>query len=158
METTQAVLAKLTVAFPANGVPSRVVSHDCNCGDCLFLREHLQGKTWAGVEDEALSQMGSDFALLEFEAFRYYLPAFLRRAYLHPQWTPDILLMYLAPESEEDRIRLGVLTPAQRNEVIQFLKWASSEPQLADIKDDADRALAFWTAASTGKMPSPYPL
>ena len=63
-----------------------------HCSECEDIYEAFRGKSWESLTDVAyLRRYESAINLMYSEAFRYYLPAFMRAAVVDPQ-TADVIL------------------------------------------------------------------
>lgn len=93
------------------------------------------GRDWHDLDVAYLRQRSEALFLLTPEAFRYYLPAYMRAAILDPveaDLVPAAVVMALTPSERDEgitslvRARLRDLTPPQRRAVAATLRYFAS--------------------------------
>jgi hypothetical protein len=77
-----AIVDKLIDVFPQTIVEGTVAPHDCP--ECMELRGQLTGITWEDVSVEFIRDHDDVLPLLSPEAYRAFLPAWLRQGILEP--------------------------------------------------------------------------
>jgi len=120
--------------------------------DAIELRELFKAKHWSVVPLSAVRSERGSLSFFTPEAFRFYLPAFLRAVLLYPQETDtlreNLFYTLTPPESEGEsmswfRELAEGLTVPQREVIRSFVKsFAESEPYYS--KAIRDRALKYW--------------
>lgn len=90
----RALVAQIEQAFTNTSYPPEVKITNCkwNCPECTEITEAFHGKHWSSLTDvAALRYNSAALSLFTPEAFRFYLPAYLRAALTDPR-TADIIL------------------------------------------------------------------
>jgi hypothetical protein len=89
------VIALIEQAFADTEYPEGAKITNCswqNCDECAEIAREFEGRTWKTLTDVAfLRRYEAALALMTPEAFRYYLPAFMRAAVIDPK-TADVIL------------------------------------------------------------------
>ncbi len=91
----ETMVETLIGAFPPRIVEGTVAPHDCP--ECLELRRGLTGMTWLDVPIAFIREHSDVLPLLSPEAYRAFLPAWLRQGVLEAEGeVADVLLVHLA--------------------------------------------------------------
>jgi hypothetical protein len=136
------------------------------------VTEGIQGKHWSEIDLDVLLKHKGTLSASPIDAFRYYLPAFLRAAVLHPDRVDtvhDSLIFLLTPpyrydnvlsESKESgphkrfRKRAGSFSREEKAVISAFLasykeldefSWAWTDSE----KEELERGIQYWKKAST---------
>ena len=125
----------------------RIISHQCS--ECWELRDDLAPHDSSSVPANILNNHCWDLPLLTKEAYRYYLPAYMRQAIRDPKSNAfDGLLTHLTMLSEGEteeqaRERSKPFTSQQRDVIRRFLKWAAEADSA--FEEDVDLGLRLWS-------------
>src|SRR5579862_9467777 len=93
------------VPYPGDDAIVPLYDNKPHCDECTELAEKFRGKNWQLVPFETLFWERGSLPLFTTEAFRYYLPAFLRAELLHPSETDTLgenLYNLLTPPENEN--------------------------------------------------------
>ena len=114
--------------------------------------ESFAGTHWNDVPLDTLINHRLSLPLFTPEAFRFYLPAFLRAAVAHPAavdtLTENLFFMLTPPEAPGPEMdlflrRLNGLNPAQKAVIRKFIKlYNETETSYPDAQ--RERAASFW--------------
>jgi len=114
--------------------------------------ESFAGTHWNDVPLDTLINHRLSLPLFTPEAFRFYLPAFLRAAVLHPATvdtlTENLFFMLTPPESLEAEMdlflrRLNGLNAEQKAVIRKFIK-LYNETETSYPDPQRERAASFW--------------
>jgi hypothetical protein len=125
--------ADLVHAFPKGYPPGlQIISHGCD--ECDQLQVDFVGREWDTITPEAIERHYTDLPLLTSDAFRYFLPAFLRAAAANSSSSVAEFLMYsLAPSGLRDS-EVSEFSPLQRSLVVRFLDLLAARGQYIQDK------------------------
>src|SRR5438270_13812260 len=79
------------VPYPGDDAIVPLYDNEPHCDECANLARTFRSKNWQSVPLEILFLERGSLPLFTAEAFRYYLPAFLRAALLHSIKETDTL-------------------------------------------------------------------
>jgi hypothetical protein len=95
MQSRDAILEKLVVAFPQTVLVGPATEHECE--ECGAIRRKLAGTTWDSVPAEFVRQNPDVLPLLSYEAYVALLPAWLLQGVTDPDGeVAGMLLINLA--------------------------------------------------------------
>ena len=139
------------VPYPGDG---RIAPHDC--GECRSIREALQGTHWRDWADKPVTEIrrNAELALLQPEALRFFLPAFLIAVLREPgpaQWILEQLFFLLSCKDEKRRPALEAflkqLTHGQLEALLSFVEWVEAEIPEYAMPEEARAAKSALRAA-----------
>ena len=149
---------RLTQAFPVEPVPAahELIGHDCD--ECRALRDDFAGRTWLDVSGEVVDAHSSDLSLFTPSAHRYYLPAYLLRAFTKEsdEWggsdVTDYAIYSLCPDQDERwQDRFGLFTTEQLQALASWLSFVLAHAHV--FEPDAGVGVArferFWQRHAT---------
>lgn len=164
------VIALIEHAFADTVYPGDDLIDADHCPECAEIYEAFRGKQWESLTDvRLLREHYLALSSLYPEAFRYYLPAFMRAALIDPK-TADIIVDALEHQLSEPQNgtltdeevrevygyqatknywlrRLSGFTPEQKQAIKAYLQVEferTAMPELIAREHERQRALAFW--------------
>jgi hypothetical protein len=147
MQSTQAsILAQLRAAFPAE--PIQFDGALTGGLDGGAYREHVEGKTWEGLERAYVLSRSDVLSFLDVHHLVAVLPVYLRSLLEDGTRTPvpDTMVLVLNRKNQKRFEELvGALTSAQRAAVVAVLG-AFAETESGQPADAARAALDRWKA------------
>lgn len=124
-----------------------------HCEECAGIAEAFIGKRWSSLTDvKFLRRYESALNLMYSEAFRYYLPAFMRAAVIDPK-TADVILHSLefnlmthhSESYEKFIVRISGFTRKQKQAIKAYMKF---EPYpmhwTIRMRQQQQQAIDFW--------------
>jgi hypothetical protein len=117
----------------------RIALHECE--ECEEIRQSFRGRTPDTLPDETIHSHFGSLPLLSPEAFRYFIPAYMRYSLEHPDSTVAQFILYrLAPQDFDDfdSERFRLFTPRERGAVIAFLEFLKSKQIEGDEEDQRE--------------------
>lgn len=124
-----------------------------HCPECADIYEAFRGRSWESLTDVRFLRLNeAALALMYPEAFRYYLPAFMRAAVVDPK-TADViphglefnLMPHHSASSEKFIARISGFTPQQKQAIKAYLKF---EPYpmhwTIRMRQQQQQAIDFW--------------
>lgn len=167
-----ALIAQIEQAFSTAQYPQGYKLTNCkwNCDECAEIAEAFEGKHWTSLRDiRFLRKHQEALHLLQPEAFRYYLPAFML-GYLRTRadsWgIPDKLEFILTPpetegaDAEDWLAKTGItkmdyflgrvsgFTPQQKAAIKTYLELHFQLDPMTwspDWQEERQRTLHFWS-------------
>ncbi len=116
------------------------VPHDCE--ECLLIRNGLQGRTWDAISSEFLQANPDSLPLLSAEAYRAFLPAWLREGLITPDSEVAAMLLVnlrMDPETQGFTAEQGRLIVEVARAIAAKSLWGINDPvhvdSLAAIED-----------------------
>lgn len=148
------VIALIEQAFADTVYPGDdKLINGCHCEECAGIAEAFIGKRWLSLTDvKFLRRYESALTLMYPEAFRYYMPAFMRAAVVDPK-TADViphglefnLMPHHSASSEKFIARISGFTPQQKQAIKAYLKF---EPYPMHwtimMRQQQQQAIDFW--------------
>lgn len=130
----KSLLLQLREAFPEEPLPERPITGH-RCLECDEVDDLLGGKPWTDVAAGFPHECDHAFPLLNTDAQRYYLPAFMLSAFGSRGMLPDSLEAALT----DGQFAPETFTPSQRAAIGRWVVelwgswwgWEESPPQLA---------------------------
>jgi hypothetical protein len=117
MRLRMTVVKQIEQAFADNVYPGDDKLVSCGCYECSELAAAFQGKYWTELTDVAFLRLyEAGLSLFQQEAFRFYLPAYIRAALVDPgtadfilegisfSLTPPHLMTYIYNDSEPQKL------------------------------------------------------
>lgn len=137
----EAIVQKLIDVFPPRSITDQVAPHDCP--ECVALREQLSGVGWGKIPGTFVREHPDVLPLLSPEAYRAFLPAWLRQGVLDPEGeVAGMLLVNLA--SGHDTTSFTVAQREMVVEVARFLarndSWGPEDAENARLLLTIERA------------------
>lgn len=141
--------AFLAVPYPGD---DNLVDHPAY-PDVAEVRDEFRGQTWLDADVELLRRNVEALSFFTPEAFRYYLPAFLRAALLEPRRAdiiPQFVCLSLTPPKDDGpqlrrfRKQMHLFSSDQKDAIRSFLTYAQEHLALAEARQALHR---FWSRA-----------
>lgn len=142
------LVASIERAFDVEPRPrdDQLAAHECP--ECEALRATLRGVRWTDLGDTTIDENFDKLPLLTTEAFRYYLPAYMRRGVQHPVETGlglSTVLQFVVyslcdkdlPADQWWRERVERFSPEQEHVIVALLRWVVALCD-ADVVDDIE--------------------
>lgn len=151
--TAETLKRQIAEAFSGAPYPGDDCIAPHECGECEEIRQSFRGQTPVTLRDEVILTHFDSLPLLTPEAFRYFIPAYIRYSVEHPDSTVAEFVLYrLAPKpfAEFDDERFRLFAPKERDTVIAFLEFLKSQPMKGDEewqqrqRDEIDSGIETW--------------
>ena len=135
---------KVRRAFQSSPRPDHFTNYT-HCPECKEHDDLLRSRTWETLTHKDVRYSWSPLDFLGPDAFRYWIPAFLRLCLIQDEdgFLDQFLRILAAPESPQ----FSLLTSEEREAVVQFLRhlvwW---RPDLVAGRDAFEEVLRAWQA------------
>jgi Family of unknown function (DUF6714) len=146
------LLKEIDDVFPFMEMPTSVelTFHHDDCYLCAEVRRFLDGSRNVKVDDELIRFLHQELYHLSPMAFRWVLPHYLKYCLSsggrYSQEETYFLVYHLSPDPEfqdDTHRRLSLLNVAQKNCLVNFLRWCEGNEDWVEIAEDIDRAFKF---------------
>lgn len=145
------LIPRIYATFSAAPRPVRDEIAPHRCGECDEVRDRLARYESRCVPISEMEWLADSLPLLGPTALRYYLPRYLEFSITHRSSVVcELVLYHLADEHPNEdywRARYGVFSAAERDVILEYLRYRSTWPDSEWEREWLERGIKFWSRA-----------
>lgn len=149
------LIHRIYAAFSAAPRPARDEIAPHRCWECDGVRDRLARHEARCVPISEMEWLGDCLPLLGSKALRYYLPRYLELSITHRSSVAcELVLYHLAHEHPNEaywRERYGVFSAAEREVILEYLRYRSTWPGSEWEREWIERGIQIWSPAGSRK-------